>query len=353
MSIVHCLLCGMHVPKSYWHMAILTAVYLMNRTPSRVFHGMAPLQLLKPDCTLFSILPHVFGCTFFVQDRSPHRTKLDNKSIRCIFLGYSVMSKAYRCYDPVSRHLYHSLDVTFFEDVPFYGSTSPLQVSDPSSSKADTSSLARPVPIFDSMAPESSSPPVTSSHPPLQVYTRRPRPPLPDFSLDPGSGISSTPLVSTPPPPTSHYPSRVHRPPSRFGWLCSTNHPISQYVSYLGLSDSHRAFIGKIESVSIPRSVSEALQNPKWVTAMQVEMDALQANQTWELVPLPFDEKTVRCKWVFTMKYLADGSVDRYKARLVAKGFTQVPGKDFGATFAPVAKLTYVRLLVSLAASHS
>jgi hypothetical protein len=263
------------------------------------------------------------------------------------------MSKAYRCYDPVSRHLYHSLDVTFFENIPFYGSTSPLQVSDPSSFKADTSPLARPIPIFYYMAPKSSSPPVTSSHPPLQVYNRRPRPPLPNSSLDPGAGMSSTPLVSTPPSPTSCYPSRVRRPPSQFGWLCNTNHPISQYISYLGLSDSHRAFIGKIESVSIPRSMSEALQNPKWVSAMQEEMDALQANQTWELVPLPSDEKTVGCKWVFTVKYLADGSVDRYKARLVAKGFTQVLGKDFGATFAPVAKLTSIRLLVSLAASHS
>ena len=114
MSIVRCLLSGMHVPKLYWHMAVLTAVYLINRTPSRVLHGMAPLQILKPDCTLFSILPRVFGCTCFVQNRSPHRTKLDNKSVKCIFLGYSAMSKTYRCYDPVSRHLYHSFDVTFF-----------------------------------------------------------------------------------------------------------------------------------------------------------------------------------------------------------------------------------------------
>uniref|UniRef100_A0A2N9F8S9 Reverse transcriptase Ty1/copia-type domain-containing protein n=1 Tax=Fagus sylvatica TaxID=28930 RepID=A0A2N9F8S9_FAGSY len=202
------------------------------------------------------------------------------------------------------------------------------------------------------MVPES-PPPTLTSHPPLQVYPRRPRSPLPDSPLAPGSGMSSTPLVSTQSPPTSRYPSRVRQPPSRFGWLCNTNHSISQYISYLGLSNSYHAFIGTMDSVSIPRSVSVALQDPKWVTAMQAEMDALQANQTWELVPLPSGEKTVGCKWVFTVKYLADGSVDWYKARLVAKGFTQIPGKDFGATFASVAKLTYVRLLVSLATSHS
>ena len=48
-----------------------------------------------------------------------------------------------------------------------------------------------------------------------------------------------------------------------------------------------------MNSVSIPRSVSVALQDPKWVIAMQAEMDALQDNQTWELVPLPSGEKTM------------------------------------------------------------
>ena len=161
-----------------------------------------------------------------------------------------------------------------------------------------TSPLTRPIPIFDSMVPASSSPPVQGSPPPLQVYTRRPRtqPPLPDSSLDLSLGISLIPLVSTPPPPTSRYPSRVRQAPSRFGWLSSTNHPISQYISYLGLSDSYRAFIGKLEFVSIPQSVSAALQDPKWVTAMQAKMDALMANQTWELVPLPVGEKIMGCK---------------------------------------------------------
>jgi hypothetical protein len=209
MSIVRCLLCGMHVPKSSWHMAVLTAVYLMNRTPSRVLHGMAPLQFLKPDCALFQILPRVFGFTCFVQNCSPTRTKLDNKSIRCIFLGYFTMPKTYRCYDLVSRHLYHSLDVTFFENIPFYGTHSPLQVSNSFPSTEYTSHLVRPVPIFDFMVPESPSPPAPTSHTLLQVYTRRPRSPLPDSPLAPGSGMSFTPLASTQSPPTSRYPSRV------------------------------------------------------------------------------------------------------------------------------------------------
>ena len=106
------------------------------------------------------------------------------------------------------------------------------------------------------MVPESPSPLAPTSHPPLQVYTRRPQSPL-----APGSGMSFTPLVSTQSPPTSRYPSRVRQPPSRFGWLYNTNHPISQYISYLGLSDSYYAFIRTMDSVSIPWSMSAALQD--------------------------------------------------------------------------------------------
>ncbi|XP_059627363.1 uncharacterized mitochondrial protein AtMg00810-like [Cornus florida] len=69
-------------------------------------------------------------------------------------------------------------------------------------------------------------------------------------------------------------------------------------------------------------------------------MDVLQHNNTWELVALAAREKTVGCKLVFNVKYLANGSIDWYKAWLVAKAFTQISGKDFSSTFAHVAKLT-------------
>ena len=56
----------------------------------------------------------MFRCTCFVQNCLPTRNKLDDKAVRCVFLGYSTLSIGYHCYDNVSQHLYHSLDVTFF-----------------------------------------------------------------------------------------------------------------------------------------------------------------------------------------------------------------------------------------------
>lgn len=81
-----------------------------------------------------------------------------------------------------------------------------------------------------------------------------------------------------------------------------------------------------------PWSWKEAMtrdDRDKWLSAAQAEVDALRANGTWELVPLPDGQKPVSSRWVFLIKRKSDGTIDCYKARLVAKGFSQRPGVDF------------------------
>ena len=108
------------------------------------------------------------------------------------------------------------------------------------------------------------------------------------------------------------------------------------------MSESYAYTVNQLSTVSIPKNVQEALNDPDWKKAMNEEMEALQRNSTWELVPLPEGKKTVRCRWIFTVKLNPDGSINRYKARLVAKGYTQKYEIDYEDTFAPVAKMNTI-----------
>ena len=100
----------------------------------------------------------------------------------------------------------------------------------------------------------------------------------------------------------------------------------------------------------MPKNIREAMGDPKWREAVYEEMKALKNNDTWVLSNLPARKKTVGCKWVFTIKFKVDGKIERYKARLVAKGYTKTYGLNYQETFASVAKMNIVRILLSLAA---
>ncbi|MCO5614338.1 hypothetical protein L7F22_068616 [Adiantum nelumboides] len=102
-----------------------------------------------------------------------------------------------------------------------------------------------------------------------------------------------------------------------------------------------------------PSSVQEALQHNCWKRAMHAELDAIERNKTWTLVPRPPKRKVVSTKWIFKTKYKADGSLDKHKARLVARGFSQRPGVDFDETYAPTARMTTIRTVLCLAAHFS
>ena len=81
-------------------------------------------------------------------------------------------------------------------------------------------------------------------------------------------------------------------------------------------------------------------------------MQALDDNDTWDLVLLPTGKKAIGCRWVFAVKFNLDGSVARLKVRLVAKGYAQTYEVDYYDTFSPIAKLTSLHLFISLAASY-
>ncbi|KAL7290824.1 hypothetical protein TKK_0015564 [Trichogramma kaykai] len=94
-------------------------------------------------------------------------------------------------------------------------------------------------------------------------------------------------------------------------------------------------------------SVSEAMKDPKWKSAMLDEYESL-IMQTWVLVNKPKDARPLTCRWVFCLK--EDG---RYKARLVVRGFEQTYGQNYFDVFSPVARHTSVRLILSIAASEN
>ena len=111
----------------------------------------------------------------------------------------------------------------------------------------------------------------------------------------------------------------------------------------------HHAFVSMVE----PQQVYEALEDPDWVLAMHEELNNFKRNEVWTLVKRPDHcRNVIGTKWIFKNKQDEHGIVIRNKARLVAQGYSQVEGVDFGETFAPVARLESIRILLAFASHH-
>ena len=85
-----------------------------------------------------------------------------------------------------------------------------------------------------------------------------------------------------------------------------------------------------INSPPEPSTVHEALAQELWRAAIQAELDSIERNGTWVLVPRPPQQKIIGLRWLFKTKFKADGGLDKRKARLVAKGYDQHPGPKSG-----------------------
>ncbi|RVW28194.1 Retrovirus-related Pol polyprotein from transposon RE2 [Vitis vinifera] len=149
-------------------------------------------------------------------------------------------------------------------------------------------------------------------------------------------------------------PPRERHPPAKFRdyIAAAVRYPPEKFLSYQNLSTSHLAYLTAISSVHEPKNFHEANSQPMWRKSMDDELKALEETNTWNIVHLPPGKHVVGCRWVYRFKFNPDGSIERPKSRVVAQGFTQHFGVDYKETFAPVAKMSTVKVLLSVAANH-
>ena len=329
----------MHVPKQFWSYGVLTATYIINRLPSQVLDFQCPLEILQGKSPNISHLK-IFGCQCFVHLHSNQRDKLDPRAIKCLFLGYSHTKKGYKCYDATRQKLYVSRDVRFVETSPYFAAPNQGE------SLEDLVPLPRTeICSLDLARPN--DPPINSSCPTDIV------------PVDESSSVvvPTEPMIqnsSGEVPAPRRNPPRARLCPSKFQDYAAftVRYPVSNYLNYSKLSPAYSAFLSGISNDHEPRNFADAQSQPVWRKAMEEELTALNDNQTWSLVPLPKGKHVVGSRWIYKTKFNSDGSVNRYKARLVAQGFTQEFGVDYKETFAPVAKMTTVRVLLSVSVNN-
>ncbi|XP_015170070.1 uncharacterized protein [Solanum tuberosum] len=339
-----------HAPLKFWGECVLTATFLINRLPSSVLGGKSPYEVFHKQVPKLHYL-RVFGCLCYAT--KPVTTdKFSPKAIPSV--GYSDTQKGYKLYNIATGSFFVNRDVSFKEDVfPFKHPKHNFLDAQPPS---HTSTFPVPLSAFPNPAddcfpaffsdPQPSSPLLTPDPQYINLHT------IPPPSVPP----SPSPLSPYLPPPFPEVPqrksSRSTKPPiwhTDYVTTFKTPHPISTSMSYSNITPSYKSYLSTFSSsISEPSSFDQASKNSNWILAMDQEIQALTDNHTWEVVDLPPGKLPIGCKWVYKVKYKADGSVERYKARLVAKGFTQQEGLDYHDTFSPMVKIVTVRCVIAL-----
>ncbi|KAK9912324.1 hypothetical protein M0R45_036192 [Rubus argutus] len=285
--------------------------------PSKTISNINPLQKLlncAPDYHFLKVL----GCACYPWLHPYSNHKLDFRSIPCIFNGYAIDHKGYRCLDPKIGRVYISRHVIFDEQTFTY-KEQPEQPSLQSPSPSLTCLLMPPLSIPFQPHPN----PATS------------QPPSPDPPNPPPSPPQNTPN-SNPPPRTPHPPSKRTKPPIQPHTMqIRSKSRIYKPKAYTATHPFHSTLLTTKIHPFVPKTFKQASKHSHWLHAMKTEIQALHHTNTWTFVPPNPSQNLVGCKWVFRVKHKQDGSVERYRARLVAKGFHQQQGLDYTETFSP------------------
>ncbi|KAJ0431247.1 putative RNA-directed DNA polymerase [Helianthus annuus] len=341
-------------------------------------HGKSPYEIVfgfKPS------LVHLrnFGCLCFstVINESD---KFTYHADKCVLVGYSNVKKGYKLWSLENKKVLFSRDVKFYENVyPFknkhvvnqefvdknlnhitffdcYDAKTPEVSQIPDDEEGNNGSHGISSDDQQPLGPSTST--ITSvadqtqqttgcegsSEPGLHGGAEDSGIPDDETNLSEGAGLSV------------RRSSRTSVALKRFeDYVLSekVKYGINKTVNYACLSSENFSFVSLLNKTVEPASYNEASKDPRWVEAMNKEMEALFRNNTWTLVDLPSGRKPIGCKWVYKVKYKSSGEVERFKARLVAKGFNQREGLDFGETFSPVVKMVTVRCVIALAVQNN
>lgn len=297
-------------PAAMWAELVAASVYILNRTGKSSVEGISPFELWfgkKPRIKHLRII----GSTCYAHIPVQKRQKMDKKAVKGYLVGYDG-DERYRIWVKEENKVILSRDVIFHER--------------PESCKA-------------------------------QVKL-----PLEDIEQNNQGKYAAQEEDEARPSKEESEESETEEDSddTREGELLAQPHRQLRNRSTLVKPSWHKDFVMFTEDMmnqanEAPASYEEAInssQSVHWKEAMQNEMKSLQENQTWELTALPEDAKAIPCKWVFRVKTNPNGSIDKYKARLVVKGFNQRYGVDYSETFSPVAKLSTIRSMLSVASAE-
>ncbi|XP_075521484.1 uncharacterized protein LOC142554699 [Primulina tabacum] len=290
----------------------------------------------KGDASFKEYLEAVFGQKPLIQQSifriGDQLAKFDSKSDKCLFLGYATNSRAYRMFNLRTRTIVKSINVVFDDCADLKKKTSEDDVED---------LLDNPISLENAnVTPDVA----TSSTTRETEVTESEEKHSDDEAVDDGLCI----------------PNKIQKnhPSSQIiGGMCEDIQTRKKdkvdYRKMVGLvcmSTMYSQvrfswFVSQIES----KNVDEALKDEFWINAMHDKLEEFVRNDVWDLVSPPDHGNIIGTKWVFKNKTDESGNIIRNKARLVAQGYTQVEVVDFDETFAPVARIESIRLLLAIA----
>jgi hypothetical protein len=143
----------------------------------------------------------------------------------------------------------------------------------------------------------------------------------------------------------------IHPTPSQYCWIFHQRLDATK-GTFRERKRPHRfgGYVALMTSISDvkPSSFEEVDKLQVWKDAMLEEYKSIITNNVWDIVSRPRDKSVVSSKWIYKIKHVADGSVEKFKEIFVARGFTQKEGIDYEETFSPVARYTSIQTIIAL-----